>query len=268
MKKGPQVCPNKGDSIVRILPVPSSTRQPAKLQYLSSYVINDTVVIDAGSVAFGLPREQQLKIKHILVSHTHLDHLASLPMFLDTVYDGTGDCATIHGTAATLASLRQDLFNNRLWPDFIAISEQVPPYLKLREMTPRQPLEVADLRITPIPVDHVIECMGFVVEDGKSAVVFSSDTGPTEELWQAARALSNLKAVFLEVTFPNDMAWLADRAKHLTPALAQEERRKIPEQARVLAVHLHSRHRPQVEKEISQLETRLEIARFGKEYHF
>lgn len=254
---------------MQVFPVPSSVRAPATRQYLTSFVVNEAVSIDAGAIGFGLTQKQQRKIKHIFVTHTHLDHLASLPMFLDCVYDGSGDCVTIHGTASTLDCLQRDLFNNRLWPDFIAISKTVPPYLKLQELQPRRPLEFEGMRITPIPVHHVIECMGYIVEDRDAAVVFSSDTGPTEEIWQAAHGLANLKAVFLEATFPDDMSRLADIAKHLTPTLLAQEAKKIPSHARILAVHLHTRLRAEVEAGIAEQNIpNLEIARFGKTYHF
>ncbi|MFO0965326.1 MAG: 3',5'-cyclic-nucleotide phosphodiesterase [Gemmataceae bacterium] len=251
---------------MRVLAVPSSIRAPQRRQYLTSFLVNDTVAIDAGTLAYGLARRQQARIKHIFLTHTHLDHIASLPIFLDTVYDGSGDCVTIHATAAVLDCLRRDVFNNRVWPDFIAISEQAPPYLKLHEIEPRRAVEVEGLRITPIPVNHVVECQGYVIGDGRSSVVFSSDTGPTEEIWRVAAALPDLKAVFLECTFPNDLAWLADLAKHLTPVMVEKECAKIPAGARILAVHLHSRYRAQVEQELQQVDREIEVVRFGREY--
>jgi len=251
---------------MRIVAVPSSIRLPRQRQYLTSFVVNGTVAIDAGTLAYGLTRRQQSRIKHIFITHTHLDHIASLPIFLDTVYDGTGDCVTIHATAATIDCLRRDVFNNRVWPDFIAISEQVPPYLKLDEIEPRQTIEVDGLRLTPIPVNHAVETHGYLVRDSQSSVVFSSDTGPTEEIWQVARSLPDLKAVFLECTFPNDLAWLADLAKHLTPVLAAKECAKIPPGVRILAVHLHSRYRLQVKQELEQVDREIEVVRFGQEY--
>lgn len=255
------------DHAVQVYPVPSSLQSSTARQYLSSYIINDTVALDAGALSFGLSHSQQQKIKHILLSHSHLDHVASLPIFLDGNYDGTGDCPTIYATASVLDCLQTDLFNNRLWPDFIAISKNIPPYLRLQEIQPRRTFEVDGVRITPIPVNHVVECMGFVVDDGESAVLFSSDTGPTEELWKVAGTLPNLKGVFMEVTFPNDMARLADIAKHLTPSLAVQEARKLPPNTRILVVHIHSRHRTEVETELANLGLpNLEIATFGEVY--
>lgn len=254
---------------MEVLPVPSSVQRPRLRQTLTSFVVNGTVAIDAGALAFGLTRRQQKKLKHIFLSHTHIDHLATLPIFVDAVFDGSGECVTIHGTPLTLESLRKDIFNDRIWPDFLAISKKGPPFLKLKEINPRTTVELEGIRIRPIPVNHVVETMGFVVEEKDRAIIFSSDTGPTEELWEAARSLTNLKAVFLEVTFPDEMAWLADVAKHLTPALARAECQKMPPGTRILAVHLHLRHRSQVLRELKEANIpNLEVARFGKPYHF
>jgi ribonuclease BN (tRNA processing enzyme) len=104
-----------------------------------------------------------------------------------------------------------------------------------------------------VAVNHVVPAFGYVIEDDHSGVVFSGDTGPTEELWQVARSCSNLKGVFLECTFPGDMAWLADLARHLTPALYAEEMKKLGRPARFITVHLHPRHRGRVAEELLAL---------------
>src|SRR5262249_17779725 len=174
-------------------------------------------------------------------------------IFVDTVYDGSGDCVTIHGSSHTLDVLRKDVFNNRLYPDFLHISTIRPPYLKLSELRPGEAVELEGLHITPVEVNHVVPTLGFVIRDAGAAVVIPSDTGPTEEIWKVARGTSNLKAVFLEMAFPESMGWLADLAKHLTPSLFAQEMRKLPAGVRFLAVHLHPRHRHQVLRELEGL---------------
>ena len=98
------------------------------------------------------------------------------------------------------------MFNDRTWPDFVALSEGDLPLLRLERLEPGVPIELEGLRITPIPVNHVVPTLGFLIEDGHSAVVIASDTGPTELLWQRANAAPHLDAVFLEAAFPNAMA--------------------------------------------------------------
>jgi ribonuclease BN (tRNA processing enzyme) len=236
---------------MRVTLVPSAS--PGLPQLFTSYLINDTVALDAGCLDHVGDLAAMARIKHVFLSHSHLDHVASLPPFLDAVYDGTGDCVTIHGLSHTLECVQRDLFNNRLYPDFVHISTFRPPYLKLNELTPGQPVEVEGLRLTPVAVNHVVPAVGFMVEDGHSAIVFPGDTGPTEEIWNVARTRANLSAIFLECTFPNSMEWLAEIARHMTPSLYAREREKLGRDVRFVTVHLHPRYRRKVITELEAL---------------
>jgi ribonuclease BN (tRNA processing enzyme) len=255
---------------VQVLLVPSTAAPRLRgRQFLTSYLLNDCVAIDAGCLGFYLSPQAQTKVKHLFLTHSHLDHLASLPMFLDQAYTGTADCVTIYATAAVLDCLRRDMFNDRLWPDLIRISDPARPYVKLQEIKPGRPVKAGGLTFVPVPVDHVVPTVGYLVSDAKAGIVIASDTGPTEEIWQSAGRLKNLKAVFLEVTFPESMAWLADIAKHLTPSLFAAEARKMPAAAQLFAVHIHPRYRKEVVRELKKLcLANLHIGEFGKPYEF
>jgi cAMP phosphodiesterase len=255
---------------MKITLVPSAvSRGRRRKQYMTSVLINRTIAMDAGPLGlFGSLKLQQ-RIKHLLVSHSHFDHIATLPMFLDNVYDGSGNCVTIYGNAATLQSLKTDVFNDRLWPDFLKISTFRPPYLKLQELQPGVTIELDGVRVTPVPVNHVVPTFGYIFQDENATVVHAADTGPTEEIWERARAMPNLKAAFLEVTFPNEIAWLADLAKHLTPEMYAAEMKKLPEGVRFFAVHLHAKYRREVSAELKALKNpNLSIGRFGVPYLF
>ncbi len=238
-------------------------------QYLISYLLNETLAIDAGSLGvYGTP-QSQAKIKHVLISHTHIDHTATLPIFLENAYEAKADCVTVHGSDAVLASLRNDIFNDRTWPDFVALSEGIAPFLKLERLEPGQPVELEGLKITPVEVNHVVPTMGFLVEDATAAVVIASDTGPTEELWRVANAAPHLKAVFLEAAFPDAMSELAGIAKHLTPALFGLEVQKLSKPVEIIAVHIKARFRAQILTELAALGLpNLEIGEFGKAYEW
>ena len=115
--------------------VPSS--QPGQLsQLFTSYVVNGRVAIDAGCLDGVGGIEDMSRIKHVFLTHSHLDHIATLAPFLDAVYDGSGDCVQVYGNAHVLECLRKDIFNNRVYPDFLHISTFRPPYLVLHEVTP------------------------------------------------------------------------------------------------------------------------------------
>jgi ribonuclease BN (tRNA processing enzyme) len=254
---------------VRITLAPSSTSPEHELQFLTSYVLNDTIALDAGCLGFYRTPREQARVKHVLITHTHMDHVASLPIFLENVFNVSPPCVTVHGSEAVLQTLQRDLFNNRLWPDFIALAPGGVPFLKLSTLKPGVPIELDGLKITPVPVDHVVPTLGFLIEDANATVLIPSDTGPTEEVWQRANQAANLKAVFLEACFPNAMTGLAQISKHLTPAMFAREVKKLAPSAALFAVHIKPMFREQIIQELQALGlANLSVARPGFEYVF
>jgi len=255
---------------VRVTLVPSSIAANGgaePCQYLITYLMNETLAIDAGSLGvYGTPAQQAL-VKHVLISHTHIDHTASLPIFVENAYEARSDCVTIHGSAEVLDSLRRDMFNDRIWPDFVALSKGRAPFLKFNRLEPFQPVVLQGLTITPVPVNHVVPTFGFVVSEVDSTVVIASDTAPTDDLWRVANNAPGLAAVILEAAFPNGMSELAAISKHLTPELFGREVAKLDRPVTVIAVHLKARYREQIVAELRALGLpNLEIGTFGKAY--
>jgi ribonuclease BN (tRNA processing enzyme) len=256
---------------VKITLVPSavSAGGGARGFFLSSYLIDEVVAIDAGGLGFLDDLSAQLRIQHIFITHSHMDHIASLPIFLETVFEAGDRCVTLHAGAATLESLRRDVFNDRVWPDFIGMSEKGLPFVKVETLDPGRPVEAAGLHLTPVPVDHVVPTLGFLVEASGVEVAIPSDTGPTDSFWQVASAARNLKAVFLEVSFPNAMTELAVVAKHLTPAMFSAEARKLPHQVPIVAVHIKPRFYDQVVAELNALDMpNVRVGTPGETYEF
>ncbi len=243
---------------------------PHHYQFTTSALVNDTIAIDAGSIGFYGSAQDQARVKHIFITHTHIDHVASLPIFVENAYEGKPDCVTIHGSAEVLDSCHRDLFNDRIWPDFIAMSkDSKAPFLKLSRFDPGQSVELDGVKITAVPVNHVVPTQGYIVEDENSAVVITSDTGPTLEIWQRANANPKLKAVFIEGCFPNNLKWLAEASKHLTPSMVGEELKKLTRPARILIVHIKARFQKEMLAELAELkEPPVEIAQFGVPYTF
>lgn len=247
----------------------SSIPQPAHRQYVTSYLINDVVGIDAGCTGFhDAPREQEA-IKHLFLTHSHTDHIASLPVFVENAWTPSGDCPTIYGSRETLDAIQKHIFNDVIWPDFIALSRNAPPYLRPRHLEPETPLQAAGLRLTPVPVNHVVPTFGFVVSDAHSSVIFGADSGPTDRIWEVACQTPNLRAVFLEASFPNSLAGLAKVSLHLTAETFAGEVAKIPPGVKIVAVHIKVRYRDQVIRELESLRlSNLEIGECEKNYDF
>jgi len=237
--------------------------------FLSSYVIDEVVAIDAGGLGLMGDLSAQFRIRDIFLTHSHLDHVASLPILLETMFESSDRTVTLHAGAATLECLRRDLFNNRVWPDFIGMSERGIPFVKLEVLEPGRPVEVAGLRLTPIAVDHVVPTFGFLVEAPGVTVAIPSDTGPTEEFWHAAGAAADLKAVFLEASFPDAMSELAVISRHLTPAMFAAEASKLPTPVPFIAVHIKPRFYDTVVAELNALEfPEVQVGRPGATYVF
>lgn len=254
---------------MKITLVESSVGHGPRQQILASYIVNDSIVIDAGSIGFVSPLDVQKQVKHVFISHSHTDHLASLPIFIDNVYAPGPECPIVYGNADVLDCLQKHVFNERIWPDMIRLSAEETPFLKLQEIHTETTVEVDGVRITPVAVDHIVPAMGFILEDDEAAIAIVSDTNPTNRIWEVINEQQNLKAVLLEASFPNHMAWLAERAMHLTPELFAGALQKLKQPAQVIAIHIKTAFDEQIKKELADLNlSNVEIGEPGKTYEF
>ena len=231
----------------------SSPDSPRTRQYASSYTINGTVAIDAGSIGFcGSPQEQSA-IRHVFITHSHMDHIASLPTFLDNLYDPGTEAVTLHASAETMAVLQEHIFNNMVWPDFIGMRPPGRPFVHTSLVVPGQIIEVEGLRILPVPVNHIVPTLGYIVSDGHSTVVFGADSGPTDQIWELAATFPEPRTVLVEASFPDNMRWLAEISGHLTPKMVLDESQKMPQTDRILIIHVKPRFRDAIEAELMVL---------------
>jgi hypothetical protein len=145
----------------------------------------------------------------------------------------------------------------------------MPPFVRLRILEPDKPVEVEGLSFLPVPVNHTIPTFGYLVRDGNSAVIFAGDSGSTTRLWEIAHQTPELRAVFLEASFPNRMRGVAEASLHLTPEMFAREAVKVPAGVKVIAIHLKVRYREEIIRELEALGlASLEIGECGKEYEF
>jgi len=253
---------------VNVQIVPSSIGDKTQ-HVLASYLVNDVVAVDAGALGLISPLEVQSRITHVFLSHSHLDHIASLPLFVDHVYKTRSSCVTIYASEATQHSLKTDIFNDRVWPDMVRLSEETTPFLKLEPLENEQAVEVGEVAVTPVSLEHTVPTFGFLVGERNAAVAIVSDTAPTQRIWDVVNQTPNLKAVFLEVSFPESMRWLAETSRHLTSLLFLEEVRKIHRDVRIIAVHLKPAYRADILRELDDVGIpNLEVGMPGETYAF
>jgi ribonuclease BN (tRNA processing enzyme) len=161
------------------------------------------------------------------------------------------------------------VFNDEVWPDFVALSERIPPFLRLQTLRAEDSVEAEGLTITPVPVHHVVPTFGFIVRGDHGSVIFAGDSGPTTRLWELAAGVPDLRAVFLEASFPNRMRPLAEASLHLTSTMVGQEAEKLPAGVRIIAVHLKVAYRAEIERELEALRLPdLEVGECDKEYLF
>jgi len=239
------------------------------LEFLTTFIVNGTVAIDAGALGFWGDLNGQQRVEHVFLSHSHADHVCSLPMFVTNTLDARTRNVVVHAQPPVLDSLSRDVFNGRLWPDFLRPAVGTPPLLNLDETTEGRACEADGLRVTPIPVDHPVPTMAHLVDDGESAVVISTDSAPTRELWRVAARMPRLKAVFLGASFPEEESALARIAGHLTPGQVGAELAKLGRDVPVYAVHIKPGHRDAVIDQLRALGRRnLMIGRSDADYVF
>lgn len=238
-------------------------------QFLVSYLVNDAVAIDAGSLGLLANLDRQAAVRHVFLTHTHIDHIATLPIFLENTYDPGPECVEMLGGPDVLECLCRDVFNGRTWPDFFGLSTQADRFARGTPLQPGVPVERAGLTVTPLPVSHCVDTLGMLVDDGRVAVAFPSDTGPTVEFWRRIAACPRLSAVFLECSWPQSMAALAADTGHLCPATFAAEVRKLNRDVRWIVVHRKARYADEIARDLAALALpNVELVRPGFAYEF
>jgi ribonuclease BN (tRNA processing enzyme) len=209
---------------------------------MTSFLIDGTVVVDAGAITRALTIDEQRRIRHVLISHTHMDHTATLPFLIENIFGTHPEPVSIYCAKQVMGAVRRHLFNNDTWPDFTRIPDHVEPSVRFQEVVAEEPFIISDLpsgemEITAIPVDHIVPTTAFLIRQGSSRILFTSDTGPTERVWQVANTTPNLKAVITECSFPNRLQAVADVSLHLTPKTLALELAKLAGDVPVLIYH-------------------------------
>lgn len=235
---------------------------------MTTVLLDGHIALDAGCLAQALPVERQREVHTVLLTHSHIDHINSLPFFIDNVYglDGQID---VYASAPTIHAVQRHLFNNTFWPDFARLPHHLLPTVTFHELYEEVPFEVEGLRFTPIAVNHLVPTFGFLIEDGNAAVLWSSDTGPTVRLWEIANEAPRLRAVFAETSFDNEKQELADVSLHLTPNSLAAELEKLDREVPVVLHHLKPPCVDAIREEVKELLLpRVEIVTQGDTYTY
>jgi ribonuclease BN (tRNA processing enzyme) len=220
-----------------------------ELRTTSMLLDNDTL-IDAGTGVGDLSVAELTLIDHVFVTHSHMDHVTSIPFLADTVGGMRTKPITVHATRETLGILREHLFNWKLWPDFSQIPDVRNPVLRYQEIEVGVPVSLGGRHITAVPANHVVPAVGFQLDSGKASLVFTGDTTTNDALWPHVNRIRNLRYLIIETALSDRERDLAVASKHLCPTLLAEELRKLTVSPEIYITHLKPREADLIMEEI------------------
>jgi len=222
---------------------------------LSSFLIDDTLLLDAGTIGSVLDEKQQLKIKHILLTHAHLDHIKDLPFLADNIaMNNQRHQVTVISIPEVIHALKANLFNDVVWPDFTKMPSSRTPIIKFKSITPNRTIRVDGYKVTAHLVNHSVPAVGYVIENkSEEKLLYMGDTGPNEAIWKSLNG-NHMSGLIIEVSLPTSHRKIALKTGHLTPGLLTEELTKMmaPPDA-IYITHAKPVHKKKVHEELKKL---------------
>ena len=204
----------------------------------TSMLLDQDVLIDAGTGVGDLSLEELSAIDHVFLTHSHLDHIVSIPFMLDSVASMRDRPLIIYALEETLEALQQHIFNWKIWPDFRQIPNPQQPHMYYQTIKLGETVTLNGREITALPANHVIPAIGYQLNSGKTSLVFSGDTTTQDDFWNVVNRIDNLEYLIIETAFPNAERDLAVLSKHLCPSLLVEELEKLRLDPQIYITHL------------------------------
>jgi ribonuclease BN (tRNA processing enzyme) len=218
----------------------------------TSYLINDELLIDAGSIASGVTIKEQVAVENILISHAHLDHISELAYLCDNCFGLRPSPFMVHSNKVVKDAILTHILNDTIWPDFSKLPSESKPTIKFNEFIPGKSFVLGDYEIMPVRVNHYTEACGFIITWNNKSLIFTQDTGPTEEIWKAGNR-TDLVGIFSEVSFPNSLEQVAIDSLHHTPKSIGVEIKKMPPNVPIYLGHLKPNYQDKLVNEIAGL---------------
>lgn len=196
----------------------------SKQSFTTCIQVTPNTIIDAGNIMYALGTEA-LHVNRIFFSHAHLDHIIDSAFLVDNFFTQRKETLYLYGLPQTIKAIKKHLFNDMVWPDFskINLTHCECPAITYIEIEPyKHYLIEENITLTPIPANHAVPCCGYIIEQQGSSILFSGDTFHNEALWNILNENLSIKALIIDVSFPNQLSHVAAESKHLTPHFLQE----------------------------------------------
>ncbi|MGZ5958200.1 MAG: MBL fold metallo-hydrolase [Myxococcaceae bacterium] len=218
------------------------------------FLVDGVLAVDAGALTTTLSLDELLRVDDIVLTHSHFDHVKDVPLLADLLVGRRRSSLRVHASTECARTLRRNVFNDRLWPDFTRIPDRRNPVVRILSFDPARPFRAGKYAVHPVPVCHPVESVGLVISNGRSAFAVSGDTGPTTRFWRKVNRSRNLKALLVEMSFPNGLQGLADLSGHLTPNTLATELTKLDRNGcPVYLYHLKPAYAAELRRELAAL---------------
>lgn len=230
--------------------------------HTTSFLVDDDILIDAGTGVGNLSLTEMQAIRHVFLTHAHIDHVVSVPLLVDSIFERlVGDPLLVHGMPHTIDALRKHVFNDVVWPDFTVLPDSAHGVLRFVEHEPGSRVPVGDRELHSVEVVHSIPTVGYVCRGAGGAFCYSGDTSTNDTLWAALNSEPPVDPLIVEVGFPDRERELAERSRHYCPSLLADDLRKLDYRPRVLVTHLKPGHEDSIMEELAQALPRHELHR-------
>lgn len=204
----------------------------------TSFLVDNDVLIDAGSGVGDLTLDEMRQIRHIFLTHSHMDHFAFLPLLVDSIFDTIQQPIVVHGQSATLEALQKHIFNWVIWPDFAKLPTTDYPVMRYETMEAGSVYQLQQGRqLEMIAVNHIVPGVGYRIASDTGAFAFSGDTSSHDNFWLRLNKHANLDVLVVEAAFANAEEELSIKAGHYTPNLLAKDIAKLEHQPQIYITH-------------------------------
>ena len=221
----------------------------------TAILVDEDILIDCGTGVADLSMAELARIDHVFLTHSHLDHIACLPLMIDTVGDIRSRPLMVHALPETIDTLRKHIFNWAIWPDFSQIATDGFPWLAFEPLGVGQGVSLdmpTTRRITALPASHTVPAVAYQLDGTAASLVFSGDTGPCPAFWTAVNAIPNLKTLLIETAFSDHQRKTAEQSLHLCPSLLRDELARLQSRPDIYITHLKP---GQIERTLQEIDT-------------
>ncbi|RJQ49786.1 MAG: 3',5'-cyclic-nucleotide phosphodiesterase [Nitrospiraceae bacterium] len=222
---------------------------------LTSFLVDDRLLLDAGTIGTVLHEKQQSKVRHVLLTHAHLDHIKDLPFLADNIaLHNKNRHLKVYSISDVISALKTNIFNDIVWPDFTKIPTSEAPIIRLETIRAGKSFKVDGFRVTAYEVNHAAPAVAYLIEDKKQKkLLYTGDTGPNTKIWQSLDT-THLHALITEVSLPNIQKNIALKAGHLTPVLLKKELEKMKRLPDTIFItHFKPVYKKKVQQELKEL---------------